>query len=445
MGKKTVVFDSVFWIGFILVVIAALQESRILGFIGLGLQVISLVSEAFVFRPSFAEKEPKPAAKQTQEKSVGKTVAPPSAQKPPKKPFFSLFHKAKAPEKEKARPLPQPKKQAEQKQPRQSLLSRIFSRHTQAKGKKEAKKKEPEKPVKIPKKKHVDRTRILVFILLVLILAVLVIWQSVNIADGTITQYIFLGINILVLLVMFASAKKVLKKQKSDDEREAERLALQQEIEEAKEQGKELPLEKRLDLLKHHIRRFINLNYTKSQIVASALKAGWPEDLIEQAYNTETAEPSGVELVIKRYELNILRTYMKKAIDEHYADDVIIEAALKAGWPEKIVRECYDSIQGKEYVLGREEEMFGPEEQKQQQVLKVTAKLIKHETDLDRVYNLIKEKRAVKLSDIASQFNINKKHAEDWAAILEKHGLIEIYYPMLGEPELRWKKSTATA
>ncbi len=408
MGKKTVVLDSVFWIGFLLVVLAAFQESKVLGFLGLILQLISLVLEAITFKPPSS----KPKEQKQQEKPVSKAVT--SQPKPSKRSFFSFFHKAKAPEKEK----PQPSKKEEKKQ----------------------------EPIKIPKKKHVDLTRILIFILIVAVLAALVIWQAIDIANKPVISYILLAVNILVLLIMFASAKKVLKKRKSDEEQEAEHLALQQEVEEAKEQGKELPLEKRRDLLRHHIRRFINANYTKSQIVSSALKVGWPEDLIEQAYNIETAEPSGVELVIKRYELNILKTYLKKALDSHYSDDQIIEAALKAGWPEKIVRECYDSIQGKEYLLEREgESILGQEEEKQQQILKVTAKLIKHETDLDRVYNIIKEKKAVKISEITSQFNISKKQAEDWASILEKYGLIEIYYPMLGEPELRWKKLTATA
>ena len=63
---------------------------------------------------------------------------------------------------------------------------------------------------------------------------------------------------------------------------------------------------------------------------------------------------------------------------------------------------------------------------------------------MDRLYDTIKKRGAVKLSEVSGGFKINKKQAEEWANILEKYGLIEIYYPVLGEPELRWKKSKAT-
>ena len=38
---------------------------------------------------------------------------------------------------------------------------------------------------------------------------------------------------------------------------------------------------------------------------------------------------------------------------------------------------------------------------------------------------------------MSKTFNISKKQVEDWARILEERGLIKIYYPLIGDPELR--------
>jgi hypothetical protein len=59
------------------------------------------------------------------------------------------------------------------------------------------------------------------------------------------------------------------------------------------------------------------------------------------------------------------------------------------------------------------------------------------ETDFDILYNLVQSKGMLKLSEVTRMFNITRKKAEDWVQILEEHNLIKIYYPAMGEPELR--------
>ncbi len=63
-------------------------------------------------------------------------------------------------------------------------------------------------------------------------------------------------------------------------------------------------------------------------------------------------------------------------------------------------------------------------------------KTSKKSTDLDALYNLLKEKKHLRLSTITKVFKINKDIALDWARTLENAGLIEIHYPRIGEPEL---------
>jgi len=83
-----------------------------------------------------------------------------------------------------------------------------------------------------------------------------------------------------------------------------------------------------------------------------------------------------------------------------------------------------------------------PSEQKSKQELPeekkttyVTGRVI--ETDFDILYKLVLEKKKVKISEIAAMFKIDKKKAEEWIQILDEHNLARIYYPAMGEPEIR--------
>jgi len=63
----------------------------------------------------------------------------------------------------------------------------------------------------------------------------------------------------------------------------------------------------------------------------------------------------------------------------------------------------------------------------------------RYETAFDALYKIVEQKGKLKMSVIAKYFGINKKKVEEWATILEEHGLLEVYYPPFGEPELRKK------
>lgn len=60
----------------------------------------------------------------------------------------------------------------------------------------------------------------------------------------------------------------------------------------------------------------------------------------------------------------------------------------------------------------------------------------KSKTDLDTLYDLLKEKKKLKLSTIATLFHVTEETATDWAKILESGNLAAINYPRIGEPEL---------
>lgn len=57
-------------------------------------------------------------------------------------------------------------------------------------------------------------------------------------------------------------------------------------------------------------------------------------------------------------------------------------------------------------------------------------------TDLDNLYNLLKEKKHLRLSTISKVFKVDKDLALNWAKTLESAELATISYPKFGEPEI---------
>lgn len=70
--------------------------------------------------------------------------------------------------------------------------------------------------------------------------------------------------------------------------------------------------------------------------------------------------------------------------------------------------------------------------------LNLSSKRKRYRTDLDVLYELLKEKKTIKISTIARAFKIDKDKAMEWAKILESGDLVTIEYPgFRGEPEVR--------
>lgn len=67
----------------------------------------------------------------------------------------------------------------------------------------------------------------------------------------------------------------------------------------------------------------------------------------------------------------------------------------------------------------------------------------KSKTDLDALYDLLKEKKRLKMSVIAKSFNISETTANDWAEILETAKLATVNYPRFSESELVLNEKSA--
>ena len=58
------------------------------------------------------------------------------------------------------------------------------------------------------------------------------------------------------------------------------------------------------------------------------------------------------------------------------------------------------------------------------------------ETDLDKLYEVLKIVKTIRLSTIVKVFNVNKEVAMDWCKTLEIGNFASIEYPRFGEPQL---------
>jgi transposase len=58
------------------------------------------------------------------------------------------------------------------------------------------------------------------------------------------------------------------------------------------------------------------------------------------------------------------------------------------------------------------------------------------ETNIDRLYELVKKDGMVKIDYAAKKFKVSEEQIEEWGNILEEHGLVIIHYPPFGGPVL---------
>lgn len=55
-------------------------------------------------------------------------------------------------------------------------------------------------------------------------------------------------------------------------------------------------------------------------------------------------------------------------------------------------------------------------------------------TDLDNLYEVLKERKSLKLSTISKVYSVDKDTVMSWGRALESAGLVKVVYPMFGEP-----------
>jgi len=56
------------------------------------------------------------------------------------------------------------------------------------------------------------------------------------------------------------------------------------------------------------------------------------------------------------------------------------------------------------------------------------------ETNVDRLYEIVKNKGMIKISEVAKKLKVEKEQVEEWGRVLEDHKLVKLHYPPIGDP-----------
>jgi len=66
-------------------------------------------------------------------------------------------------------------------------------------------------------------------------------------------------------------------------------------------------------------------------------------------------------------------------------------------------------------------------------------RILKVETDIDEILQIVERKGSIGIGEIKKRLMLPEDKIEEWGKILEKHNLIEMFYPPIGKPEFRKK------
>ena len=57
-------------------------------------------------------------------------------------------------------------------------------------------------------------------------------------------------------------------------------------------------------------------------------------------------------------------------------------------------------------------------------------------TDLDSMYEILKEKKALRIKTLAKYFKVDERTIAEWARVLEEANLVTVHYPIIGDPQI---------
>jgi hypothetical protein len=74
--------------------------------------------------------------------------------------------------------------------------------------------------------------------------------------------------------------------------------------------------------------------------------------------------------------------------------------------------------------------------------MKITGDLPHLETNIDRLYEMVKKNKSMSFLEAAGEFNVDKEQIASWSKILEDHKLAKVHYPIFGSPIILSMDST---
>ena len=202
--------------------------------------------------------------------------------------------------------------------------------------------------------------------------------------------------------------------------------------------------------LREYVHAMIKQYYPLPLIRAEVLKAGWPEQIVQTVFAAlQPRQEKKKQLII----LGILIAVLFAGLIVLNMQDLLLFGQLvellSDASPEFYIGASIITLLIFLFIVMKTRKLirvkkirFQQEQSRHVQAIKEELQQHKKgfETDFDRLYQLLQEKKKLTVSEVAAGFGVSKSKAEEWGKILKEQGIIELHYPPVGEAELQWKK-----
>lgn len=218
--------------------------------------------------------------------------------------------------------------------------------------------------------------------------------------------------------------------------------------------GKNKDKEK-LDQLRDYILESMKHNVPKKEIIQACISSGWPMDKVEKVLSGVSSKGkhknlfSLIVLLLTVLGLgfglflsgNFLIGYWLDSLKLISSSAYYVILGLVVISIGIIMFDIKDRLAHKKsvYKIKSDESVKEIKEnmQEEEHIVVTTGDNL---TDIDKLLNLVNERKKLTIEEVSGIFNISKKESEEWGKILKDEGLISLYYPTVGDVELRKKK-----
>jgi hypothetical protein len=208
--------------------------------------------------------------------------------------------------------------------------------------------------------------------------------------------------------------------------------------------------EQHLAALREYVHAMIKQQYPLFLIRSEVLKAGWPDQLVQTVFaSLQPQQKKKKQLII----LGILVVCLLIGLIVLNVQDLLLfgylAELLTYASPEFYIGASIITLLIFVFIVFKTRKLIRIkkirfQQQQAKHVQAIKEELQHHqkgfETDFDRLYQLLQEKKKLTVGEVAAGFGVSKTKAEEWGKILKEQGIIDLHYPPVGEAELQWKK-----
>ncbi len=207
--------------------------------------------------------------------------------------------------------------------------------------------------------------------------------------------------------------------------------------------------------LREYIQDAIKKNIPREQIIEACIEVGWPQEKVEIIFNQVPKKKKNTHLQILYLLVpaavlllvgliitgNFLLGYwlgtIKTASSAAYYAVLLVLVVIAV----MVIFDFKDQLKTKRkvYKIRREQKVS---DIRTEMANKTNVVILgsEYKTDIDKLLDLVNEKERISVDEVGGIFGIGKEEAEQWGKILKDQGLITLYYPTVGDVELRIKK-----